>query len=203
MAGCFYDGEWSKGRPNGRGCLYGKNGIFYKGSFVAGVATCEEGLFIYPDGSYYIGHFKDNTFHGLGKFTHKPNGTVYDGNWRDDRPNGRGVEYYPDTSRYEGDFKDGKKHGEGKYTWADSKIYKGQFVDGHIDGKGQLLIKGRRSFYEGEFARGQKSKGKLITDYGTYEGQFLNGLMHDSKGTFTWHDGKGFVGPFEYGEMHG
>jgi len=53
MPGCFYHGEWKKGRPHGLGRLYGINGIFYQGGFEGGVATCKMGLFIYPDGSYY------------------------------------------------------------------------------------------------------------------------------------------------------
>lgn len=41
-----------------------------------------------------------------------------------------------------------------------------------------------------------------MTEYGRYEGKFLNGLMHDQRGTFTWHDKKVYVGGFEFGQMH-
>ena len=27
--------------------------------------------------------------------------------------------------------------------------------------------------------------------------------MHDENGSFKWFDGKHYVGPFEFGEMHG
>lgn len=91
MPGCFYDGEWQKGRPHGAGKIYGNNGIYYEGAFEQGVAYFNDGIFIYPDGSFYRGSFRDNTFHGPGKFTYKPNGTSYSGDWRDDKPNGKGL----------------------------------------------------------------------------------------------------------------
>jgi hypothetical protein len=91
MPGCYYDGEWRNGRPHGAGKIYGKNGIFFEGGFVAGVATCEDGLFIFPDGSHYRGHFRDNTFHGVGRFYYKYNGYTYMGDFREDHPHGKGL----------------------------------------------------------------------------------------------------------------
>ena len=102
MPGCYYDGEWSEGRPHGLGKIYGKNGIYYEGGFENGTACCSNGIFIFPDGSYYRGEFKNNTFNGNGKFIYKPNGTFYSGNWKDDKPHGKGIETYPDSSKYEG-----------------------------------------------------------------------------------------------------
>ena len=39
-----------------------------------------EGIFIYPDGSQYIGYFEDDKMHGIGTFTFS-NGSVYLGNY--------------------------------------------------------------------------------------------------------------------------
>lgn len=167
------------------------------------MATFNDGIFIYPDGSYYKGSFRDNSFHGPGKFTYKPNGTTFTGDWREDKPNGKGLEVYPDGSKFEGDFKDGKKHGEGKFTWVDGKIYKGGFSEGLFEGDGKLFMKGLKSEFEGKFSKGVKVEGRLVTDYGVYEGKFLNGLMHDKNGKFKWYDGKIYNGGFEFGEMHG
>ena len=44
--------------------------------------------------------FKDNTFHGRGAFVYKKNGTKYVGDWVQDKPNGKGAEYYFEESRY-------------------------------------------------------------------------------------------------------
>lgn len=41
-----------------------------------------------------------------------------------------------------------------------------------------------------------------MTEYGRYEGKFVNGLMHDREARFTWHDKKVYVGGFEFGQMH-
>ena len=48
-----------------------------------------------------------------------------------------------------------------------------------------------------------KAKGKLKTETGEYEGEFKGGLMHDSNASFRWYDGRTYVGPFEFGELHG
>mmetsp|Transcript_19471 Transcript_19471/g.33104 ORF Transcript_19471/g.33104 Transcript_19471/m.33104 type:complete len:84 (-) Transcript_19471:6-257(-) len=39
-------------------------------------------------------------------FTLTPDGSKYDGEWKDDKKNGRGVYTYPDGSKYDGEWKD-------------------------------------------------------------------------------------------------
>ena len=50
-------------------------------------------------------------------------GCRYEGEWRDNDPNGHGTCTWPNGDRYEGEFRDGKIHGRGTYTWTngDSK----------------------------------------------------------------------------------
>ena len=53
------------------------------------MAECKDGLLIFPDGSYYRGGFKENSFNGKGVLRHEEfNGDSvpelkfsYDGNW--------------------------------------------------------------------------------------------------------------------------
>lgn len=95
MPGCFYHGEWKNGRPYGMGKIYGVNGIYFEGGFINGVVTCKYGVFIYPDGSYYKGMFKDNKFHGPGSFHYAYNYYHYGGEWKDNKPHGKkGVESF-------------------------------------------------------------------------------------------------------------
>ena len=41
----------------------------------------------------------------------------YDGNWRDDKRDGRGEMKWANGAHYNGDWKGDVKHGSGVYTW--------------------------------------------------------------------------------------
>ena len=45
-------------------------------------------------------------------------GSIYQGEWYEDRQHGKGKETFPDKSVYEGDYVNGMKHGMGKFKWA-------------------------------------------------------------------------------------
>lgn len=72
-----------------------------------------------------------------------------------------------------------------------------------MHGEGELFYPQTKSMFKGRFERGLKVEGELSTPYGKYQGRFLNGLMHDARAKFTWHDGRVYEGPFEFGQMHG
>lgn len=52
--------------------------------------SCNDGLLVYPDGSYRRGRWMGGEMHGFGVFVAR-NGFKYEGNWKDDMPNGKGV----------------------------------------------------------------------------------------------------------------
>lgn len=51
---------------------------------------------------------------GFGDYTHI-NGSKYQGEFKDDVQQGKGVEEWIDGARYEGDYYNGMKHGDGMY----------------------------------------------------------------------------------------
>ena len=53
----------------------------------------------------------------------------YDGEFKDDLPNGRGTFTYPDGETYVGEWKDGQKNGQGTYTLPDGKKLSGEWKD--------------------------------------------------------------------------
>lgn len=54
----------------------------------------------------------------LGMYTHA-NGATYEGQWKEDKQHGKGVETWPDGARYDGMYFDGKKHGRGRLEFVD------------------------------------------------------------------------------------
>ena len=51
------------------------------------------GLQIYPDGSMFEGYWKDNKPNYYGRFVHK-DGEMYQGEWQNDKPHGVGFVYH-------------------------------------------------------------------------------------------------------------
>ena len=68
----------------------------------------------YDEGSVYEGAFKNGLRNGLGKYT-MPDG-FYEGEWKDDQIQGKGVARYPTGQLFEGSFKQGVPDGEGTMT---------------------------------------------------------------------------------------
>ncbi|MCB2339957.1 MORN repeat-containing protein [Clostridium estertheticum] len=93
------------------------------------------------------------------------NGSSYEGEWEDNRPNGTGIHYYPNGSiMYTGEFKNGQRDGigtvnfeaGGKYEgtgnsyYPDGCTYKGKWKDGKQNGWGVYFYTGVGK-YEGEW----------------------------------------------------
>jgi hypothetical protein len=56
------------------------DGSFFEGDFVNSEADCKQGLFIYKDGSYYLGGIKRNRANGQGHISYKTDlSLTYDG----------------------------------------------------------------------------------------------------------------------------
>jgi hypothetical protein len=61
-----YEGDWKNKRPNGIGKLYFQNGSYFEGPFNNGDITGDDGIFIYPDGSFKRGHISNGKMEGEG-----------------------------------------------------------------------------------------------------------------------------------------
>ena len=86
------------------------------------------------------------------------NGNTYEGDYKDDRRNGRGVFTFANGDKYEGDFRDDKRHGVGAYNWANGSIYVGEYRDDERSGQGvhlQIRKEGTRGIWENGTINGQ------------------------------------------------
>lgn len=83
----------------------------------------------------YYGNFVNNCRQGRGKFVYL-DGSLYDGYWLQDRPNGMGrivtKKYY-----YQGEILNGKAHGIGRMEDSD-KIYSGKWFNDMRHGLGKI-----------------------------------------------------------------
>ena len=60
----------------------------------------------------------------------------YKGEIKNGKPNGQGINTYPDGRKYIGQWKDGKINGRGTYTSPFRWKYVGEFKDGNFHGQG-------------------------------------------------------------------
>ena len=106
------------------------------------------GVCYYKNGDKYDGNWKENKREGKGVFFHNETGEVYKGNFSNNKPNGMGIYYYKNGDRYEGMFKDGKKHGEGTIFFKNGGRYKGEFKNNLKHGKGEYKNQFGQNKYE-------------------------------------------------------
>lgn len=128
-------------------------------------------------GSLYTGEFLQDKKHGKGKIQYAT-GHEYDGMWKDDLPCGKGVlTFGEDGGCYEGDWLNGKRHGFGKLVFPNGDVYEGTFENDVINGKGKLIAKSGL-IYDGEWKDDRfHGKGRLQYPNGmVYEGTFDYGL---------------------------
>lgn len=74
-----FDGDYKKGKWDGRGTYTQADGSVYKGSFKKGELS-GKGKYKWADGDVYDGEWKDSKMHGKGKFTWK-DGKTYEGDF--------------------------------------------------------------------------------------------------------------------------
>ena len=101
-----------------------------------GIGNSHKGETLYllknPSGDGYI-------WKGFGDKETQPK---YQGNVKDEIPNGIGILIFPNGDKYVGGWKDGKRNGQGIETYLSGQKYEGQWRDGEIDGEGKFFYSG-------------------------------------------------------------
>jgi len=193
--GTLYEGEWKRKKEHGKGTLMtaDRRRIMYEGEWERGRMHGQGTYFYSGDASVqarrnrqvdsrYIGEFKENARHGVGKY-YLPDGSTYEGEWRDNEMSGQGTFRWPDESFYVGQWKDGKRHGTGMLSSSDGFTYDGMWVQNAMEGRGIATYpSGQR--YEGLWANGRREgRGTIVfTNGAIYEGRFRDDCM-EGQGT--------------------
>lgn len=99
------------------------------------------------EGEYHAGKLDGR---GVSVF---PDGSGYDGQWRDSLPNGRGVYHWAGGNRYEGEWLNNRRHGTGIETFASGDRYEGQWRNDRPEGQGTLSA-ADKEVYIGNWSHG-------------------------------------------------
>jgi hypothetical protein len=147
-------------------------------------------------GTIYEGEWINNKIHGSGTFK-KADGSVYVGSWEDGMKNGTGILTWTNGDAYEGEYMRDKKHGNGVYKYADGSVYDGAWDMNLKHGKGVLTYT-NGDVYEGEF-KNDKRTGKGTYSYASgnvYKGGWNDGKK-DGPGVKTFKSGKVQIGTWD------
>jgi hypothetical protein len=198
--GLEFNGAFANGRPHGMGTTTFRNGDKWVGEWKNGIRDGEFTM-TWANGERYVGMIKDKGREGRG--THwKPPDIKYEGEWRNDKPNGYGTETGR-MGKYVGSFKDGLYHGQGVFSSVDGRKSEGEWHTGKLNGPGKIYAKNGSLTYDGIFKDDKAhGYGTSIDGAGKYIGGFSNGERHGS-GTLFDADGHKIEGQWRDGKFDG
>lgn len=140
--GSIYVGAWQNGKAIGGGefTFMSRRGMILLKTMDAKdkslLTTPRERHFLDFGGSYK-GNFDDGEFSGSGT-VRAGDGTVYEGNWKNGMPHGKGKQVFPAGGTYIGDWAQGQREGWGTMEYVDKRVYEGEWSGGRRHGHGIL-----------------------------------------------------------------
>ena len=151
----------------------------------------------YADGSVYEGQRLNLKRHGRGKFYYSDGG-VYDGDWFEGAMHGVGTLFYASGQiAYQGEWNNNKFDGRGSvYNENPARLY-GDFDYTDFDKLGDQWVK-----YDGEFKSDIKyGVGSLFLSNGDrFDGYFMEDMIH-GKGVYTFADGRRVSGEWYHNRL--
>ena len=171
-------GNKNLGQVEGEAIIRYQNGTIYVGNMIDGQRS-GFGYRSYNESElFYVGEYSKDKKEGKGKiWDAKKQMWVFDGMWSNDLKNGFGV-LKKSFATYEGNFVDDKMDGKGKMSWANGDVYEGEFKQDMKHGMGRIRYK-LGDFYEGQFFEGKMDgTGTYIWENGMkYRGTFKQGIL--------------------------
>lgn len=145
--------------------------------------------------------------HGRGRCLRDVEGAavvVYDGEFEQGLPHGRGRYTFRDGATYDGEFRDGRRDGTGTFRSAHDETYAGEWAADERHGSCTERYADGSIKYVGAYRRNQRhGYGELtLPDGGTYRGDFAFNTYH-GHGMHHAADGGIYEGRFCVGRRHG
>ena len=142
------------------------------------------GKYIYENGDYYEGKWKNYLRNGVGKLFNKNGEIIYVGEWVNDKREGFGISYYENgKTEYDGDWVNDKKEGKGTLYYENGKIeYFGDWVNDRREGKGTLCYENGKIEYDGDWVNDKREGfGRLYYENGEIEyfGDWVNDIKQE------------------------
>jgi hypothetical protein len=116
-----------------------------------------KGKYTWADGSIYSGQWVENKINGVGVYLWK-DGRRYYGQWKDNDMEGIGIYFYSDGMRYDGQYLKDKKEGYGMYQWIDGRRFEGWWHNGKQHGLGIYFDKKQENVKYGLWEAGKRVK---------------------------------------------
>lgn len=160
------------------------NGDIYYGNWVFG-AKEGQGTMTYKDNNTlkeYTGEWKADKPNGKGKMTYS-NGDVYNGYCVSGLPEGQGTMTYVNNDTYKnysGNFKAGKPDGKGKAMFKNGDVYDGNWISGRISGAGTLVYTNGDTFI-GTWTESGRIGKLTITNGGWCDGEWKGETFYNGK----------------------
>lgn len=102
----------------------------------------------------------------LGTYSWADEGKRYEGEWKQDKMEGKGKFTWKDKRSYEGHYKDGKKSGHGVMIWPSGVKYVGEWQNGQQNGQGKLYAADGKEICFGMWKNGMISEDKPLQAHG-------------------------------------
>ena len=155
----------------------------------------------YPT-SVYMGEIKNNKRNGKGVMKYNSN-RVYEGDWEDDVRSGKGYEHFANGNTYVGEFKASRPWGKGVYKWINGEVYDGEWLNGLKHGYG--IWKGiYGDSYIGEW-KNSRADGYGVHTWSNgdrYEGEW-QACLKNGNGTDIFANGDVYIGQYKEGKPNG
>lgn len=147
----------------------------------------KEEQFTYEDGSVYRGEFVDNRRNGYGEIRYK-DGNKYIGTFKDDKREGYGIYQHKDGDRYEGYFVNNKREGFGTYYYRDHTcVYHGYFQNNRKHGHG-IIKYDDDVVISGIFTNGDINEGNITFSNGSSYFGGINSYLMSGDGYLKYSD---------------
>ncbi len=207
--GSKYQGEWRHRFPDGRGTKTypdgsARTGLWERGQPVDETGEIVDAVVINLETQQHSNEVQSGCLfgdcgNGNGIYAY-PDGSRYEGEFRNGKPHGQGMFKYPNQDRYEGAFRSGVPHGRGTLAKVDGVTVSGEWRDGEYVGRD----------FKSDVARTGCLEGDCINGYGTYAykngakyvGNFRNKLPH-GYGTVYYANGEKYVGQLSEAVFNG